>query len=65
MNEQSSRSHFVFTMRISGFNEVIMSLPSGVGSCIVDFLSYFEILYLSPHLSSFRALNSRYKVFST
>jgi len=24
MNEQSSRSHFVFTMRISGVNEVIM-----------------------------------------
>lgn len=45
MNEQSSRSHFVFTMRISGVNEVIVSLSSGVGSCLVDFLSYCEILF--------------------
>lgn len=25
MNEQSSRSHFVFTLKISGFNEVLIA----------------------------------------
>lgn len=33
MNEQSSRSHFVFTLRISGVNEVNIFCLSGLFLC--------------------------------
>jgi len=39
VNEQSSRSHFVFTLRISGVNEVLELL-------VIETLTIFNIIYL-------------------
>lgn len=64
MNEQSSRSHFVFTLRISGVNEVRIIL-SFLGVCIYGpkypcCLADDELL-----VDFFRPWSNMYKGFST
>lgn len=55
MNEQSSRSHFVFTLRISGVNEVLTKLPFCLTECL-----FFVIKQTG--FFSYRALSNKYKV---
>ena len=42
MNEQSSRSHFVFTMRITGVNEVQAHFSAMICANIMLFLSHHD-----------------------
>lgn len=62
MNEQSSRSHFVFTLRISGVNEVY--LLTMLYSCLCSALST-SCMFLSVDMLSCyaRALNNKYRGF--
>lgn len=68
MNEQSSRSHFVFTLRISGVNEVFSLwflynsfMVLYINVLIISCVALFYVVYLTyPFLN--RALNNKYKV---
>ena len=58
MNEQSSRSHFVFTLRISGVNEVLYQ-PNQLFCFLM-----IPVLSNKPNClftSSDRALSNKYK----
>lgn len=66
MNEQSSRSHFVFTLRIMGFNEVLLFNSSHARFQALSFVQQYNLIltfFLSYFDCVIRVPINKYKVF--